>query len=101
VLIRKIFLKIGKNCKLFFVWCVQCTNRTLLRWLKLWDHVVFGTELKPPKMIQSQANDAKLKKKDGFTGNKPANGTENELLDDSNRPVLKVRIDSTVGSLLK
>jgi len=63
----------------------------LLRWLKLWDHVVFGTELKPTMKNQSQANEAKLKKTDVFSANKkPADSAVNELLDDSNRPIQKV-----------
>jgi len=70
---------------------VQCTNRSLLRWLKLWDHVVFGTELKLAAKNPSQANEAMQKKKDSFSTNKkPADGAVNELLDDSNRPVQKV-----------
>ena len=75
--------------------CVKCTNRSLLRWLKLWDHVVFGTELKPAVKNQSQSSDAKLKKTDSFSAaKKPADGAVNELLlDDSNRPIQKVCIN--------
>jgi len=57
----------------------------------LWDHAVFGTELKPAVKNLSQANEAKMKKKDGFFMNKkPGDGTENELLDETNRPTQKV-----------
>jgi len=76
------------------VYLLQCTNRSLLRWLKLWDHVVFGTELKPAVKSQNQANEGKLKMKDSFSANKkPAEGVVNELLDDTNRPVQKVAIN--------
>ena len=75
--------------------CVlQCTNHSLLRWLKLWDHAVFGTELKPAVKTQNQANEAKVKKTDSFSANKkPADGVVNELLDDTNRPVQKVAMN--------
>ena len=57
----------------------------------MWDHAVFGTELKPAVKNLSQANEAKMKKKDGFFMNKkPGDGTENELLDETNRPTQKV-----------
>jgi len=53
--------------------------------------VVFGTELKPAVKSQNQANEAKSKKKDGFSANKkPDEGVVNELLDDTDRPVQKV-----------
>ena len=62
--------------------------------MKLWDHVVFGMELKPAAKSQTQANEAKLKKKDGFSAyKKSADGAVNELLDDTNRPVQKVCIN--------
>jgi len=71
--------------------CVQCTNRSLLRWLKLWDHEVFGVELKPVTKLQSQVNEAKMKNKDGFSANKKlTDHAVNDLLDESNRPVQKV-----------
>jgi len=74
---------------------VQCTNRSLLRWLKLWEHAVFGTELKPAVKNQNQVNEAKTKKLESFFANKkPAESTVNELLDDTNRPVQKVGINA-------
>lgn len=77
--------------------CVKCTNRSLLRWLKLWDHTVFGTELKVTTKNQSQANDPKLNKKDSFPANKKqADGVMNELLDDTNRPVQKVCLNLSI-----
>jgi len=57
----------------------------------LWDHEVFGTELKPAVKNQSQTNETRLKKQDGFpTNKKPTDGAVNDLLDDTNRPVQKV-----------
>jgi len=51
-------------------------------------------ELKPAAKSQTQANEAKLKKKDGFSAyKKSADGAVNELLDDTNRPVQKVCIN--------
>jgi len=62
--------------------------------LKLWDHVVFGTELKTATKHQSQANEAKVKKTDSFSANKkPSDGAVNELLDDTKRPIQKVCTD--------
>ena len=84
------------------VFTVQCTNRSLLRWLKLWDHVVFGTELKPDVKNQNQANEAKQKKKDSFSANKKSvEGVSNELLDETNRPVQKVGINVANFSAMK
>jgi len=58
--------------------------------LKLWDPVVFGTELKPTLKNQSHAaNDTKLKKP---ANKKPAVGALSELLDDTDRPVQKVAL---------
>ena len=74
----------------------------MLRWLKLWDHVVFGIELKPSTRNQSQANEAKLKKRDGFLANKkPGDGEVNNLIDDSNRPIQKVCINIVTFGVLQ
>lgn len=45
-------------CHLFLALCLQFTNRCLLKWLKLWDTVVFGKERKsrPVRFDRQAAN---------------------------------------------
>jgi len=72
---------------------LQSTNRSLLRWLKLWDFAVFGIQT---KTVLAKANEAKVKKKETFGANKPftdqklLDGSQDELLDKQNRPIYKV-----------
>jgi len=57
----------------------------------LWDHEVFGAEVKPVMKNQSQTNEIKMKNKDGFSANKKlTDGAVNDLLDETNRPIQKV-----------
>ncbi|XP_070580731.1 chromosome transmission fidelity protein 18 homolog isoform X2 [Ptychodera flava] len=62
------------------------TNRTLLHWLKLWDHVVFGKEKKakprnPPEQKKQNKFQKKWQQDNVF-----------EELDDQDRPVQKVAL---------
>ena len=41
----------------------QTINRTVLSWLKLWDYVVFGKEVKPTKKRDIDPKQAGFKKK--------------------------------------
>lgn len=62
----------------------QSTNRTLLRWLKLWDHVVFGRDKMKIKVKDQKKQDNKK-----FKGKLPEVTDE---LDEHNRPKHKVAL---------
>lgn len=73
---------------------MQGTNRTLLKWLKLWDQVVFNKE----RRVRVGKEDDKKKKKDfgnkaGFKKKVPELSEE---LDKTNRPIQKVKLTFTV-----
>lgn len=74
---------------------LQTTNRLLLKWLKQWDHVVFGKEIQVPRhKEQKKAGNWKDKKgvdgkgKPFFKKNAPEVTDE---LDQHKRPLQKVR----------
>ncbi len=80
------------------------TNRVLLKWLKLWDKVVFGREVrvrnKNKKEEGADPNHNKKGKKDAAPGNAPPGNKKpfqpfqafdiDDELDDTHRPKLKV-----------
>ncbi|XP_013395574.1 chromosome transmission fidelity protein 18 homolog [Lingula anatina] len=65
----------------------ESTNRTLLHWLKLWDHVVFGKEKKVPKAKQEEKS-----KKDGKKKNFKKQEEVTEDLDKLGRPMQKIAL---------
>ena len=67
------------------------TNRTLLRWLKLWDKAVFNRDPKPPKPPKEQdaGKDGKFQEGNKFA-QKSANHEVIEELDKDGRPAQKV-----------
>ena len=75
----------------FKMFCLfQGTNRTLLKWLKMWDYVVFGKERKETKTSAEEQG-----KKKEFQQNKFVNKRLPEVseeLDSFNRPLHKVRL---------
>ncbi|XP_071976053.1 chromosome transmission fidelity protein 18 homolog [Engystomops pustulosus] len=73
------------------------TNRCLLKWLKLWDTVVFGKEktVKKPKVIPDQKANNKFQKETAAKWKSKAQITEEILeaeLDQYNRPKNKVAL---------
>ena len=73
--------------RVYYLFLFQSTNRTLLKWLKLWDFVVYNKD-KKDKDKKSKAQDKKkLEQKKFFNKNMPE---VNEELDQLNRPMLKV-----------
>ncbi|XP_074648288.1 chromosome transmission fidelity protein 18 homolog [Tubulanus polymorphus] len=67
----------------------ESTNRTLLHWLKLWDHVVFGKEKKTKKAVAEQQNDGKKKK---WIDKRQEQRKMEEELDEYSRPLHKVAL---------
>ena len=65
------------------------TNRTLLRWLKLWDKAVFNRDPKPPKEQDQPGKDGKFQEGNKFA-QKSANHEVIEELDKDGRPAQKV-----------
>ena len=78
---------------LLFIVFYQTINRGLLRWLKLWDFVVYGIA---NKSILSKTQDSRSKKRNetvmGGKKFQQKNSDENpeDLLDKNNRPIHKV-----------
>ncbi|CAK8695847.1 unnamed protein product [Clavelina lepadiformis] len=69
----------------------ESVNRALLRWLKLWDKVVFGRDYQPrkAKIPEQQSKQQKFKSK--FAKSYNADSTEEEL-DDTKRPKMKAAL---------
>lgn len=73
----------------------ESTNRTLLRWLKMWDKVVFGRE--PKKIIANSKNDYNTfnKKTGRFESNPWRRKNKSQLntdFDEIGRPVQKIAL---------
>ena len=66
----------------------KSTNRTVLKWLKLWDKVVFNKEKKATK---PSATDKKKKEKKEQNANKFSQYELTEELDQHGRPLHRVR----------
>ena len=65
----------------------QSTNRTLLKWLHLWDHLVFGHEKRDKKPRVQTKEYKKQEQQKKFFKNLP---DVQEELDQYNRPMQKV-----------
>ena len=77
-------ISISKMCCHF-----QGTNRTLLKWLKMWDYVVFGKERKETKTSAEELGKKKELQQNKFVNKRLPEVSEE--LDSFNRPFHKVR----------
>ncbi|KAK2151412.1 hypothetical protein LSH36_364g03016 [Paralvinella palmiformis] len=68
----------------------ETTNRTLLKWLKLWDHIVFGRQKKEKQRPSSKAHDAKKIDQNKFHNKNPFQLCDE--LDNLSRPMHKVAL---------
>ena len=67
---------------------LQGTNRTLLKWLKMWDYVVFGKERKVTKTNTDEQSKTKELQHGKFVNKRLPEVSEE--LDNFNRPLQKV-----------